>query len=219
MIIQSLTKRLNRTELETVLWTCHLSLLFTIGFSASLEEFSFLAVLSDHDRWKYFKESLQIKYSYIVHKHLLSLSRSKEIHLLDELLPTFPRWKCHLPPYGFLMSFSPFILIDHFLTYSNYLNNTNPHCFNSVLLGLQRLHQLPWTYYLLSINHGRNWYFSQTSLFVPFEVNITIKSKYSASGILDKLTTGQNLTAIPDKSSFGFNFFSFRESSFYITFR
>ena len=48
---------------------------------------------------------------------------------------------------------------------------------------------------------------------------IVIKSKYPAFGILDKLTTGQNLTAIPDKSSFGFNFFSFRESSFYITFR
>jgi len=77
VIIESLTKRLNRTELETVLWTCHLSLLFTIGFSASLEEFSFLAVLSDHDRWKYFKESLQIKYSYIIHKHLLSLGRYK----------------------------------------------------------------------------------------------------------------------------------------------
>ena len=77
MIIESLTKRLNRTELETVLWTCRLSLLFTIGFSASLEKFNFLAVLSDHDRWKYFKESLQIKYSYIIHKHLLSLGRYK----------------------------------------------------------------------------------------------------------------------------------------------
>ena len=43
-IIESLTKRLNRTELETVFWTCHLSLLFTIGFLTSLEEFSFLPV-------------------------------------------------------------------------------------------------------------------------------------------------------------------------------
>ena len=86
-----------------------------------------------------------------------------------------------------------FISLTTFCLIVNYLNNTNPHCFNSVLLGLQRLHQLPWTYYLLSINHGRNWYFSQTSLFVPFEVNITIKSKYSDSGILKKLTTGQNL--------------------------
>ena len=86
-----------------------------------------------------------------------------------------------------------FISLTTFCLIVNYLNNTNSHCFNSVPLGLQRLHQLPWTSYLLSINHGRNWYFSQTSLFVPFEVNITIKSKYSASGILDKLTTGQNL--------------------------
>ena len=76
-IIESLTKRLNRTELETVFWTCDLSLLFTIGFLTSLEEFSFSAVLSDHDRWKYFKESLQIKYSYIVHKHLILLQRYK----------------------------------------------------------------------------------------------------------------------------------------------
>ena len=86
-----------------------------------------------------------------------------------------------------------FISLTTFCLIVNYLNNTNPHCFNSVPLGLQRLHQLRWTYYLLSINHARNWYFSQTSLFVPFEVNITIKSKYSASGILKKLTTGQNL--------------------------
>ena len=65
--------------------------------------------------------------------------------------------------------------------------------------------QFPWVYkgctnypeltihHLLFINHARNWYFSQTSLFVPFEVNITIKSKYSGSCILNKLTTGQNL--------------------------
>ena len=50
-----------------------LSLFLTIGFLTSLEEFSYLAVLSHHDRWKYFKEYLQTKYSCIVHKHLISL--------------------------------------------------------------------------------------------------------------------------------------------------
>ena len=45
--------------------------------------------------------------------------------------------------------------------------------------------------------------------FALSEVNIIIQSKYQASGILDKLTTGQNLTAIPDKSFFCVNFFFF----------
>ena len=43
--------------------------------------------------------------------------------------------------------------------------------------------------------------------FALSEVNIIIQSKYQASGVLDKLTTGQNLTAIPDKSFFCVNFF------------
>ena len=113
---------------------------------------------------------------------------TKEIHLLDELLPTFPRWKCHLPPYGFLMSFSPFILIDHFLTYSNYLNNTNSPSFNSVPLGLQG--------YANCLEVALYWVSNMAETGQPFvlsEVNIIIKSKYPASGILDKLTTGQNL--------------------------
>ena len=46
-----------------------LSLHLTIGFLTSLEEFSYLAALYDHDRWKY----LQMKYSYIVRKCLISL--------------------------------------------------------------------------------------------------------------------------------------------------
>ena len=148
MIIESLTKRLNRTELETVLWTCHLSLFLTIGFSASLEEFSFLAVLSDHDRWKYFKESLQIKYSYIVHKHLLSLQRYKRNPPPWWIVTYFSLMKVSssslwLPN----VILSIFISLTTFCLIVNYLNNTNSHCFNSVPLGLQRLHQLPWTYY------------------------------------------------------------------------
>ena len=51
--------------------------------------------------------------------------------------------------------------------------------------------------------------------FALSEVNIIIQSKYQASGILDKLTIGQNLTAIPDKSFFCVNFFFFlRELAF-----
>ena len=157
MIIESLTKRLNRTELETVLWTCHLSLLFTIGFSASLEEFSFLAVLSDLDRWKYFKESLQIKYSYIVHKHLLSLQRYKRNPPPWWIVTYFSLMKVSssslwLPN----VILSIFISLTTFCLIVNYLNNTNSHSFNSVPLGLQRLCQLPWSYCLLNINHGRN---------------------------------------------------------------
>ena len=173
MIIHSQTKSLKRKELETVLWTCRLSLLFTIGFSTSLEEFNFLAVLSDDDR--YFKESLQIKYSCIVHKHLISLGRYKKnsphwwivTYFSQMKVPSSSLW---LP--NFILTI--FISLTTFCLIVNYLNHTNPHCFNSVPLGLQRLHQLPWTYYLLNINHGRSRYFSQTSLFVPFEVNITI---------------------------------------------
>ena len=161
MIIESLTKRLNRTELETVLWTRHLSLFLTIGFSASLEEFSFLAVLSDLDRWKYFKESLQIKYSYIVHKHLLSLQRYKRNPPPWWIVTYFSLMKVSssslwLPN----VILSIFISLTTFCLIVNYLNHTNPHCFNSVPLGLQRLHQLPWTYYLLNINHGRNVFFT-----------------------------------------------------------
>ena len=171
MIIESLSKRLNRTELETVLWTCCLSLLFTIGFSASPEEFSFLSVLSDHDRWKYFKESLQIKYSYIVHKHLLSLGRYKiftswwiVIYFSQMKVPSSSLW---LP--NFILTI--FISLTTFWLIVNYLNNTNSHSFNSVPLGLQRLCQLSWSYCLLYINHGRTG-----QPFVLSEINIIIKS-------------------------------------------
>ena len=189
MIIESLTKSLNRTELETVLWTCHLSLLFTIGFSASLEEFSFLAVLSDLDRWKYFKESPQIKYSYIVHKHLLSLWRFKRnsppwwvvTYFSQMKVPSSSLW---LP--NFILTI--FISLTTFCLIANYLNNTNSHSFNSVPLGLQGYANCPEvTIYWVSnmAETGQPFVFSK--------VNIIIKSKYPASSILDKLTAGQNL--------------------------
>ena len=51
-VAKSQTRLSDWTELnwETVLWTCQLNLLFTIGFLTSLEQFSFLAIPSDNDR-------------------------------------------------------------------------------------------------------------------------------------------------------------------------
>ena len=113
-----------------------LSLLLTIGFLTSLEEFSYLAVLSHHDRWKYFKEYLQTKYSCIVHKLLISHLMYKKIYLFNEVLPSFPRWQYHLSPYCFLISFSPFLSHCHILSYSYLSEQHQFPCFNSVSLDL-----------------------------------------------------------------------------------
>ena len=85
-----------------------------------------------------------------------------------------------------------FCLTDHILTYIivNYLNNSNP----------TPLIHFPWSYkgYVncpdITIYCISNMA-DPVQPFVLSEVNIIIKRKYPASGILDKLTTGQNLNS------------------------
>ena len=90
------------------------------------------------------------------------------------------------------MSFSPFILIDHFLTYSNYLNNTNSHFFNSVPLGLQG--------YANCLEVAIYWVSNMAETGQPFvlsEVNIVRSDQIRHSVMSDSLRPHESQRARP----------------------